>query len=461
MASEVTTSEIAFPLQPGYVLPYLAGNTNFRKMFAEALPKDLMYNDILVAPAVERYWTQTLADNGNSFTPANIKFTVTLRSTDLFDNNLGFLGFTLSGTASDGSSCYFQQGSWNACERVKILINGVTVADHLDKAKFESLCYAFSRDAMFDSTLGLSLFGIGSVAQRQAWFASNNVIIPMAQLSSLLTAEQWIMGVNNGMVIEFYMAAPTSCICYAPGAVAPFPTLNYTISNPIIYNHEVKYPPLTQKRLLSLSPVRYPYTNYKSFQTQIQAGQTQLQFVIPVRVQSVQKILAFMRPSSDINNPAVPDVLTTDFQYNQCQQYQLQLNNSRWPPQPINAGGSSGAMQAYIECLSCMNAGEVSRLDVHRDQNNGSMVWKDWGKFPVSIQDFTNNRFLACFDLKCTTDNDPNYIQPFDVTPGNTQLILQMWFPSGQPASNQTLYVFVVHTTITEGDNQGNYRMIE
>lgn len=456
MASSVANS--GFQLQPNYVNPALARDTAFKDMFPTAAPKDLLYNDILMAPTATRQWMETLADNGNSFTPVNQKFTVTLRSRSILDFSQGFLDFQASCTTSDATPIFFTQGIWNLFSRIRVLVGSYVVMDQMEKNVFESFNYAFTRASNYDSSIGYSTQGIGSVAQRQGWATGKTYAIPLN--IPLLTSEEMIMANNQGFTIEFYLAAPAAVVCAAP-LTSPTATLNYTITNPRIRCHEVRYQDDLQRSLVSLSPVVYPYTNYKQFTPQILAGSTTFQYSIPVKVQGLIRMIAFMRPSADINNPAVTDCLTTDFQYNNCLQYQLRVDNDYFPPQPLSAGGSAGPEQAYLECFACMDKAELARLDVHRDQNNGTHVWKNWDRFVPNIDDFTSNRFAICLDLKSTTDNDPNYVQRFDVTPGNVQLILNVNFNSGAPATTQTLYIFMIHTSMVVSDSSGNYTLLE
>lgn len=456
MASSVANT--GFVLQPNFVNPSLARDNAFKDMFPTTAPKDLMYNDILMAPAGSRQWMETLADNGTQFQPVNQKFTVTLRSRSVLDFSQAFLDFQASCSASDSSNVFFTQGIWNLFSRIRVLVGSTVLMDQIEKNVFESFNYAFTRASNYDTTIGYSIQGIGTVAQRQGWATGKTYAIPLN--IPLLTSEEMIMANTQGFTIEFYLAPASAVVCNGSGTGVAA-TLNYLITNPRIRCHEVRYQDDLQRALTSLSTVVYPYVNYKQFTTQILAGSSTFQYSIPVKVQGLIRLIGFMRPSADLNNPAVPDCLTTDFQYNNCLQYQLRVDNDYYPPQPLSAGGTAGPEQAYLEALSCMDKAELARLDVHRDQNNGSHVWKNWDRFIPNIDDFTSNRFAICLDLKTTTDNDPNYVQRFDVTPGNVQLILNLNFSSGNPTANQTLYLFMVQTSMVVSDNQGNYTLLE
>lgn len=454
-----SSSASSYRLQPDFVIPALSRDTSFKSLFPTSAPKDLVYNDILKAPAGTSQWMETLADNGTSFRPTNQKFSITLRSRNILENGEAFLCYDASCTASDASAAFFTQGAWNKFSRVRVLAGSIVLFDQIDKNVFESFNYAFCRASNYDTTIGYKQQGIGSIAQRQAWASGNTYAIPLN--IPLLTAEQWIMMNNQGIIIEFYLAPASSVVC-ADGATSLAATFDYIINNPRIRTREVVYPPDLAQSLATLTPVIYPYVNFKSFSTQIVAGSSTFQYVIPCKVQGLIRMIAFTRPSSSVNNPFATDALTTEFSYNNCQQYQLRVDNNFFPPQPIAAGGSAGAEQAYIECMTCMDKAEVARLDVHRDQNNGTHVWKNRDRFIINIEDFTTNRFAICLDLKCTPDNDPNYIPSFDVTPGNVQLILNVNFAPGNPSANQTLYVFMVHDSIVrDRSNNGNYELIE
>lgn len=457
MASSVANT--GFQLQPNYVNPSLARDNLFKNMFPTAAPKELQYNDVLMAPAGSRQWMEILADNGTAFTPANQKFTVTLRSRNVLDFSDSCLFFSANCTSSDSTNVFFTQGIWNLFSRIRVLVGSVVLMDQLDKNLFESFNYAFSRAQNYDASIGYSTQGIGSMAARQTWAqVGKTYAIPLN--IPFLTSEEMVMAYNQGFTVEFYMASPNAVVCNAAGTAANA-TLNYTISNPRIRVHEVRYQDDLQRALLALTPIAYPYVNYKQFSTVIQAGSTNFQYSIPVKVQSLMRILCFLRPTTDVNNPAITDCLTTDFQYAGMQSYQLRVDNDYFPPQPLSAGGVAGPEQAFFECMSCMDKAEISRLTALSDQNNGTHVWKNYDRFVPNIDDFTSNRFAACLDLKATTDNDPNYVQRFDVTPGNVQLILNLGFQSGYPLANMQLYVFCVHLSLVMGDNSGNYTLLE
>lgn len=456
MASGVANT--GFQLQPNYVNSSLARDSAFKDMFPTAAPKDLVYNDILMAPAGSRQWTETLVDNGTQFQPVNQKFTVTLRSRSILDFTNAFICFQASCVASDSSPVFFTKGIWNLFSRIRVLVGSYVLMDQIEKNVYESFNYAFSRANNYDSTLAYGIQGVGSVSQRQTWATGRTYAVPLN--IPLLTSEEIVMANNQGITIEFYLAPASSVVCF-DSSTLPTATLNYTITNPRIRCHEVRYQDDLQRAVTSLSPIMYPYVNYKQFSTQIIAGSSTFQYPIPIKVQGLIRLIGFMRPSSAVNNPAVTDALTTNFQYNNCLQYQLRVDNDFYPPQPISAGGTSGPEQAYLEAVSCMNKAELSRLDAQRDQNNGSHVWKNWDRFVPNIDDFTSNRFAICLELKATKDNDPNYIPRFDVTPGNVQLILNINFGPGAPTTNQTLYLFMVHESIVSSDNAGNYVLLE
>lgn len=456
MASSVANTR--FQLQPNYVNPALARNTAFKDMFPTTAPKDLVYNDILMAPAGSRQWMETLADNGTQFQPVNSKFSVTMRSRSILDFGQAFLNFQASCTASDGSPVFFTNGIWNIISRIRVVLGSYVLFDQLEKNVFESFNYAFCRASNYDSTIGYSIQGIGSVSERQEWASGKTYAIPLN--IPLLTSEEIIMANMQGIVIEFYLAPATSVVC-SDVTTAPTAQLNYTITNPRIRCHEVRYQDDLQQALVSLDPVVYPYVNYKQFSTQIVAGSGTFQYILPLKVQCFYRLICFTRPSADVNQPTVTDALTTDFSYNKCTQYQLRVDNDYFPPQPLSAGGNAGPEQAYLECLACMDKAELARLDVHRDQNNGTHVWKNWDRFVPNIDDFTSNRFAICLDLKSTTDNDPNYLQRFDVTPGNVQLILNIQYESGYPLTNQTLYVFAIQASTVIADTKGNAVLLE
>ncbi len=456
MASAV--ANIGFLLQPNYVNAALARDQRFSEIFQTAAPRELQFNDILNSPSGSNQWMETLADNGVAFTPSNTKFTVTLRNASSLEFAYATLDFQASCTASDSSPVFFQQGIWNLINRVRVLSGSVVLMDQLEKNVFESFQYAFSRASNFDATIGHNLQGIGSIAQRQGWAAGNSYQIPLN--IPLLTSELFVMGNNNGIVIEFYLASARSAVCFAPSS-DPSATVNYTITNPRIRCHEVIYQDDLQRSILTLSPIAYPFVNYKYFSSPLASGSPKVQINIPVKVQSLIRLVCFMRSNSDMENPAATDILTTGFNYNNCLEYQLKVDNTYYPPQALSAGGQSGAGPAFIEMLMCMNRAELSRLDAHRDQNNGSSVWKNWDRVPLSVDDFKLNRFAMCIDLKSTLDNDPNYLQRFDTNPGNVTITLTANFQSGYPLVAQTLHIFAIHSSIVNSDTQGNYMLIE
>lgn len=458
MASSVADS--GFRLQPDYVNPALAADSTFTTMFKTAPPKDLLYNDILMAPAASRLWDEQLADNGTQYRPVNQKFSVTINRRNILDFSQATLTFGASCSTTEAQDVHFTQGIWNLFSRIRITSGSVVIMDQLDKNVFESFNYAFSRSGNYDTTIG-SIQGIGSVAQRIAWGkldAGTNYAIPLN--IPLLTSEEMAMMNTQGFVIEFYMAPATSCVCKTAGG-SPAAGVDYIITNPKIRFHGVEYQPDLQRPIARLPIIAYPYINYKSFTTQIPTGTTKFMYSIPIKVQSLIRMIAFMRPTARINSPSFADVLTTDFQYNNTNEYYLKIDNQHYPPAPIAAGGQQGYQQAYLECLACMNKAELARLNKPSESNNGTCAWKSFDRFLPSGDDFVDNRFAMCLDLKATIDNDPNYLQRFDVTPGNVQLLLNVNFNGSGPTEPQTLYIFMVHSSIAMGDINGKWTLIE
>lgn len=460
MASEV--ANVRYQLQPGYVIPSLSTDQKFESMMTSAAPKDLVYNDLLLTPAATRQWMEIPADNGVAFEPRSIKFTFTVRSRSLLDWRTGYFKFGFYATASDGAPVFHENGIWNWQSRIRILSGSVVLLDQQEKNTFESMNYAFSRAENFDQSLGYKMMGIGSIADRTAWSAqSANSTFAFPINLPLLTSEQWVMANNQGLTIEIYMASPNTFIKSTNGNAAA--TFNYTILNPKIRVHEVRYYGSLQEDLINLSPIVYPYVNYKPFQSTIAAGAGTHQFVIPCKVQGVTRIVGFLRPTADINNPFAtqPDTLTTQFHHSNLVEHQLRIDNDFFPPQPISDGGPDGPEPGFIEAMICMNKAEIARLDDRRDQNNGTHVWKNWDHFIPNIRDFVDNRCIIAVDLKNTSDNDPSYINRFDITPGNIQLLLNLRFATGFPTVATTLYLFVIHETLVRADNKGNMQMIE
>lgn len=456
MASGVTAP--GFVLQPNYVNPDLARDVSYKTMFPTAAPKDLVYNDVLMTPAGKREWVETPAENGNVFGPSNSKMVFNVRSTNILDFRQHVFEFKAQCEASDGSLVYFTNGIWNLISRIRILLGNDVLMELREKNVFESMMYTFSRAPNYDNTLGYSLEGVGTTTNRKAWATGHTYAIPLS--APFLTSEQQVMMNNQGYTIEIYLAPAESVVCYDALTVAGS-RVNYTVRDAKLRYHEITYQDDLYRPLQSLSPITYCWTGYDVFHGQIQQGQTNFQFPIPVKVQGIDRIIAIMRDADDVDNPEVADVLTTRFNYNNCRTVQLKVNNRMVPGQPISAGGDKGPLHAYLEAVQCFDRWETGDLEFHRREVNGTSAMRTYNNIQFDIDDFTTNRFAACVDLRITPDNDPTYIPSFDSTPGNVQLIFNMTFNTGSPTKNQILYLFVIHTGVTMMDDKGNANLIE
>jgi hypothetical protein len=457
MAADTTAG---FNINANYV-PMSLGNPNrFSDFLKPAAPKALLYNDLLMGPAGTAQWTETLADNGTSFTPSNQKFNISLSSNLLYNNRDAILCFGATCTSTVAADLpFFQKGIWNWINRIRVLAGSIVLMDQLDKNTFTSTQYRFARSANFDASVGQALCGIDSIAQRTAW-GLNGQTYGIYLNIPLLTSEFIDMRRFQGpLTIEFYLAAASVALSTGSG-LAPAGTLNYTITNPRIRTMEMNYQDDIRQMVNGISRIYYPYTNYKLFSTVIPTGTSNFQYQIPVKVQGVRSIIGFLRYSSDLNNPASTDYLTSSFQNAGVVQYQLKIDNNYFPPQAMATGGQPGAQQAYVEAVRVMDRFETGFFGPQDMEGNGTFSALNFNSVPFSGNDYAGNGFIMPLNLKVMDDNNPNYVTNFDVSPGTVNLVWTMQF-SPTPTVPLNLYLIVMHTTIVVSDSNGRSTMNE
>ncbi len=448
-----------FQISPGYSDTALIKDQNFSTMFPTVVPPSSQYNTVRVGPAGQRQNVEFRADNA-TYTYANTKMTIPVQSKGILDFTDAYLEFSASCTSSIAGAAYFTDGIWNIFNRIRVISGSTVVFDQLNKNVFRSMQWAMCRNSDTDATLGAACWGINTIANRQTAAAGLNYAIP---LDIALLADIEIPFANIANVhIEFYFENPNSCVCVgASGAT----NVSYTVNNPRIRCKEVFYQSDLQHDITAMSPLFFPYTNYKPFQFQIPANSNTNQFNIPVKIQGVKRIIAIMRNSADLANPAVSDVFVSEFNYNGTLQYQGKIDNTYFPPAPIKTSYTGpndliGYQEGYLSALHSFDRYETAGMPDAR-RNNGEPDLYSISDWQVTPAGFTSTFFSMCLDLKTFEYHGDSMLSKFDTTPGNTTVQLNMTMSGTFPTQTQTLYVFVVCSSLGVLQSDGKFFMIE
>jgi hypothetical protein len=454
-----------FAVASGNTLPELgtaeklAGSKNTAGMFGTAAPNSILYNDIKNQPTVENRIVSFAALNSQTFQPSDVSMSFDITGKDLLDFTLphGFLAFQAWCSASDSSLVCFQNCIWNIFSAIKVsLKDGTVLSYQTQKNLIESLSYTCAHANNFDATVGIATCGIADFATRQTWAplaAAKTYTMPLP--IPLFNSQQQIMANIQGYTIEFFFASGRQCM-NADVLTSGAATYDYRVLNPKIYCRSAKYTGGEMSDMFAaVNPVSYPYIDYKIFPSQLAVGQMIADVLIPVKLQSCLRAVAFIVPNTDINNPVKTDRFTTNFQKSGTTTYQLQVGDDYWPRIPIDCG-----LQAYLECLQNMDRAEVGTMDLALLSNNGSVPLFNIDCFQIDLQGHLTNKHLMTLDMRACRDNDPSFLNVLDSTPGNVQLTFKLNMATGYPLVASTLFIVVYHGAVAQVYTNGTGRLV-
>lgn len=440
----------------------LGQDRKFATFLPTKIPTNMSYNNVSVGPAGMRQEIEILAESGTSFSASSNKITFPVRSQKVMDFQHAYLEFgaiaTVANIVPGGGTFGFCNGIWNLFERIVVKNNGGQVIfEQTSKNLFRSLIWAFCRADKVDATLGDACWGVAPAATRYTRASGWNYCIPL-DIPFMTADEIPFMNIQN-FTIEVYLEQASNVIVYGTTTAG---TPDYTITNPRIRAFEVDYQPDLPRKMMELPFIMLPFTTYKCQQFQMSAGANITQAPIPIHVQSVKRVLAFMRANNKIGVPTVMDPMTTAFDYNSAVKFQLKVDNTYYPQMAYKAGGGAliGAQEAYLSAYRAIDRYE-SFSDAIDRRNNGETNYLSIIDWQPTYAEFTNNKFVMAVDVKTFAAHDELMFTKFDLTPGNTQLQLNIDLASGQPTTSTTLYMFVVHNSMCVLYPNGTFILIE
>lgn len=444
-------------LNGGYQEIALTADRKFSTFLPTKIVPSMKYNEVFCGPGGMRQEVEMLADSGTTFTSASNKIVIPIRSQGIIDWKHACIEFNASAVVTGGTAgtFYFTNGIWNLFSRVKVVCNGSIIFDQPFKNLWRSTQYTFCRAPSIDASIGDACWGVSSSANRIARVGGYNYMIPL-DIPFLVSEEVPFKSVTN-FQIELELAPDNSVICYGTQVGG---TPKYTINNPRIRVQEVFYQPDLMQAFDAMKAIMYPFTTYKVAQVNVPSGSNTNQINIPIKVQGVKRIFAFMKTASDIGNPAVADVWTDLFRYANATDVQLKVDNYYYPPQPIKLGGAVGGQEGYLSLFRGMDRYE-SYSDIIERRNNGETGYLSVNDFPITYSDFTSNKFMTCIDLKTFAEHSEQALTKFDTTPGNTTIQLNLNFQAGSPTSNSVIYIVVVHSSLIIQYSNGTFTLIE
>jgi len=438
----------------------LLKDQSYQRVLPSKTPAEMEYNTVATGPAGSRQVVEFLADN-STYTFANGKAIIRLQSKGILSFQNAMLEFSATCSAT-GSGAYFHNGIWNWINRVRVLNGSIVVFDQLYKNSMRSMQWSCCRTPETDSTFGDACWGVSSCINRIARASGYNYLIPL-DINLLSSDEIPFDSLQNGLTIELYLENPQACVNYVTPSTGSSPT--YSINNLRLRCDEVFYQEDLMNKIRSIGTILLPYTNYKLTQFTIPAGSNVNMVPIQLRVQGVKRFLFWFQNSSDINNSAVPDVKCCEFLKSGMLFYQLKIDQTYYPPQPVKAQFTSlndvtGFQEAFFQTANGLARHEADNM-IQQRQNNGETQWNIFRDFLINADMYNNNMFVGVIDLKTFLAHDEDLLTKFDTTPGNTTIQLNFTLSNSYPLVTTTLNVVAIHSSIGVLDQKGKFFMIE
>lgn len=445
-------------LNGGYVDMAVLADRKFSTILSTRITPEMRYNEVYCGPGGLRIETEALADGGTTFTSQSGKIVFPIKSKAIVDFRHAYLEMTVAGTVTGGTagSFMFTKGIWNLFQKVTVKSNGSNeIVSQFQKNVVRSLCYTFVKSSTIDASIGDACWGTGPQASRTLRVGNFNYTIPL-DISFLANEEIPFMNVEN-FLIELELAPDNQVISFVTQAGG---TPQYTINNPRIRYFETTYQPDLMAAFGALQAIYHPHTTYGIFQQNVPAGSTSIQFNVPVKNQGIKRFVSFMKPVSYVGDPSRIDYFTDHFTYNNCESFQLKIDQTYYPPQAYKAGGTVGPQEAYLAALRGLNRYELfsAMFDRRNNGSTGMLTISDWA---TTYSEFINNRFVMVNDIKTFVSHDENILTKMDLTSGSSNVILYVNLGSGQPTVNTTLFTIVFRSAIVIQFPNGTFSLIE
>lgn len=365
-------------------------------------------------PIKIRAENQTYSSNNNK------QIRILFPNNALYDLRCGYLTCDITVTTTGGTYRRLAQGSFSAFERLHILFGSAEIEDLRDYNRLQNIIWNTTVLPEVTSAIGINM-GFGTQGQRNVWATGQNLVVPLH--SGVLNSCLWpTHAMNGGMIIELYIADPTTCV-ETDGTV---PII--TISNLILHVERLE---LDQnymsfvKSFIQSYGLQIGFPSYERYVNSMNTG-SQQNLTINNRNSSVDGFYNIFVNSSEISNTTVNDKFILWTNSINLTQYNMLINGMIFPDEPVDAltNNSQEPYQIY-----CRNAGKWKL--------NGQISM--WPAIPAQF--FPDDQFIFIMDMEPFPEmalEGNNLITPFTTLGNNATIILNLTFGGVIAANYQT-----------------------
>lgn len=406
----------------------LKDTARYTDLFSTIIPNDLTSHRPYMGPGGLRNQRRIPAVNQTLSSGSNRTARFELKSDTFLDGRKSFLSFKASATAT--AAVAFSNGIWNIINRIRVLHAGNVLIDEMDKNAIQSWIYFQTRNPDIDACYGSQLWGVASLATRQARAAAGHYYTIKTGNAWLDQNELPVWLFNGGLVLEITFEDP-SAVLETAGVNAA-----WTIEDLTYVVDEVRYQQKIYENYIKDGIVYFGFDTYDIFKNTINATNNQL--YLPCKTQGIKRLISFMRRTVDLNDTTVNNKWQT-FEYGATNSFQTKVNNTSFPPDPVRAGPSPtpGYTEAYIQALEAITPYHYDYAKL-----NEPIGITDTG----AVTDFNNKNFTMAQSFKTFLGN-PTLITQFNTSSGN-DTIYQKITLNGVPAADLQLYTFVIKTNV-------------
>ncbi len=378
---------------------------------------------------------QTYASNNNR------QMRILFPNNALYDLRSGYVTCDMTITTTGGTYRRLHYGSFSALERLHILFGSAEIEDQRDYNRLQSIVWMSSVLPEITSSMGINM-GFGTQGQRNVWATGQNMVIPL--YSGVLNSCLWpTHAINGGMIIELYIADPTTCV-ETDGTV---PII--TISNLMLHVERLELDPAYMgfvKSWIGAHGLQIGYPCYERYVNALSTG-SQQNVTINNKNSSVDGFYNIFVNSATISNTTVFDKFI-NWTNPGLTQYNMLVNGTIYPDEPIDAVTNNSQECYQIYCRS-----------MGKWKLNGQV--SQWPAIPA--QYFPQNQFLFIIDMEpfpeMVVDGD-SLITPFTTIGNSGTIILNLTF-SGVIAANLQVDTWVRYFKQVAIYGNGSVRVLQ
>jgi hypothetical protein len=331
-----------------------------------------------------------------------------------------------------GTYARLSQGAYSMFKRFRIK-TGTEIEDLREYNLLMSMLIETTLEDNIVDTIGYSMYGYGTQAERNAWgLTQKQYLLPI--YSSFLALGLIPLGfIKETITIEFTLDIPNNFIEH-----------DYTGGVKIVINdaelhYDVVIPPLDYSNAvfsrLSTSGLRMTAKVFEHYTNVLKAAKEMVN--INHRTDSVESIVTIFRTDADMANPAINDKFINYQRYG-LQQYQSKINSVIYPQEPIIAGADP--LETFIEYLKW-----IGRWKIRGDELNPTKM---------TMTSFESNKFLAIINLAQHPEEENALINNLSTKNSSSSVILELYF-NAPPASFVRADSFVEYNVVYEIDKMG------